>query len=450
MAHVAGGRAPSLSVAVFQHGVPVWVEAFGSADRERGVAATTSTPYAIASASKPVTATLVASLIASARLSLDTPVGDRIKGLAADVSGVSLRELLQHRSGIPRHWRNAFAGQDGPAPFMTVARDHGFTTAARGRRYLYSNMNYGLLAAVAEDAGGDLGRQLRTLVFDPAGMTGAGFLDGHFADWRAATPYEDDGAPIPPYRVDESGARDLVMTAGDLARFGVAHIEGRFGAAAALMVSERAEIEANGVSKASYGLGWIIEEESPASLFTYGHTGEGPGAAASLAIVPDEQMVVVTLSNAQGPATYMLNEAIVDAISPRFAERRSAHPYVEPPADDAALRTLEGRWRGRMETPDGVHPVTLALSGDGESTVTVAGAAPAVLSRLTVKAGVFGARADLTLPVAEARRWPHQTRILLDQDGAALDGSIAAYAGKGPIPHEQFWLSYRLRLEREA
>ena len=448
MADVAEMRVPSLSVAVFRNGQPLWVEAFGWADREKRQAATTSTVYAVASASKPFTASVITNLIASQRLSLDAPIGLVLTSLNPEVADLTLRELLQHQSGIPRHWRNHFSGQSERSPFEMVAREHAFTTAARSRRYLYSNLNYGLLAAVIEAETGDFKRNLRETVFEPLGLKSAGFLDGQFANWRAATPYEDDGIPIPPYRVDEPGARDLVMTAEDLARFGVAHLDGSLGVAAELMVSNRVQIDATGVSRASYGLGWIVEEDSPASLFTYGHTGEGPGAAASLSILPEEQLVVATLANAQGAPTYMLNEAIVDALSPRFAQRRAAHPYVDRAPDAAALTALMGRWQGRMLSSAGELPVELVLSPTVDGTLAVGDAPITALSRLAVTDRVLSGRADMRLPVREAESFPHQVRISLDVDGPSLDGAMAAHAIRGPIPHEQFWISYRLRLDR--
>ena len=60
--YIQEGQAPSLSVAVFREGRRLWVEAFGFADRGRRLTAKPGTRYAIASASKPFTATAVAQL----------------------------------------------------------------------------------------------------------------------------------------------------------------------------------------------------------------------------------------------------------------------------------------------------------------------------------------------------------------------------------------------------
>ena len=289
-----------------------------------------TTPYAIASASKPFTGMAVAQLIAAGHVSLDEPIARYLDGItikSRDSAPVTVRQTLQHRTGIPRHWRNFFVGHGEPPPFSEVAKNHAFTTAAHGKRYLYTNTNYGLLAAAVEAVSGrPFHDYLQETIFRPLALTTASSLKAHFGNWRAAIPYEEDGTPIPPYLVDEDGARDLVMSAFDLARFGLAHLDGRLGQVSRLMLDDRSALDPNGVGRAAYGLGWIIEEDSPAALFSYGHTGEGPGAASSLTTVPGEELVVATIANQQGPAAYMLNEMIVDAISPRFAARRKAHP----------------------------------------------------------------------------------------------------------------------------
>lgn len=237
------------------------------------------------------------------------------------------------------------------------------------------------------------------------------------------------------------------MSAFDLARFGLAHLDGRLGQVSRLMLDDRAALNANGVGRASYGLGWIIEEDSPAALFSYGHTGEGPGAASSLTIVPGEELVVATIANQQGPAAYMLNEMIVDAISPQFAARRKAHPFEAAAADEEALRALAGRWEGQLETPGGVHPVSTTLNPRAASEMSV-GEDRSTLTHLSVRDGVLTGRAGVGVPAHDAQRWPHQTRLSLQLSGEHLDGTLAAYANRGKIPHDQFWLSYPLRLQR--
>ena len=63
---------PGLAVAVTRDGKIIYERGFGWADRERGLRATPSTPFALASVSKSITATATMRLSERGSLNLDT------------------------------------------------------------------------------------------------------------------------------------------------------------------------------------------------------------------------------------------------------------------------------------------------------------------------------------------------------------------------------------------
>ena len=67
-------RIPGLSIAIAIKGKPVYVEAFGVADRETGEAVTPQHRFRIASISKTITATGIFTLIEQGKLKLDSYV----------------------------------------------------------------------------------------------------------------------------------------------------------------------------------------------------------------------------------------------------------------------------------------------------------------------------------------------------------------------------------------
>ena len=85
---------PSVVVASAKGGRIVWEEAFGVANRERKVPATTTTMYSLASISKPFTATGLMVLVQRGLVKLDAPVNDYL----GRRQGPSVR-----RSRIGRH-----------------------------------------------------------------------------------------------------------------------------------------------------------------------------------------------------------------------------------------------------------------------------------------------------------------------------------------------------------
>src|SRR5579863_382408 len=113
LAHLAADlmdwyEAPGLSVAIAIKGEPVYVEAFGFADKERQEALTTQHRFRIASVTKPITSAGILLLMQSGRLRLTDHVfgpnsilGGEYKTPAGrqDIEKITVEHLLTHTSG---------------------------------------------------------------------------------------------------------------------------------------------------------------------------------------------------------------------------------------------------------------------------------------------------------------------------------------------------------------
>ena len=98
---VAESTGFSGAVRVHQAGRVTVDTARGMADRAHGIAATTSTRFATASATKGFTALAVMGLVEAGVLGLSTPVRSLLgDDLALIDDGVTIEHLLAHRSGI--------------------------------------------------------------------------------------------------------------------------------------------------------------------------------------------------------------------------------------------------------------------------------------------------------------------------------------------------------------
>ncbi|MGD8869176.1 MAG: serine hydrolase domain-containing protein, partial [Gemmatimonadales bacterium] len=67
---------PGLSAAIAKDGEIVWSEGFGYSDAEAGRPATPTTPFHLASLTKPFAATIVMQLVEQGTVGLDDPVSD--------------------------------------------------------------------------------------------------------------------------------------------------------------------------------------------------------------------------------------------------------------------------------------------------------------------------------------------------------------------------------------
>ncbi|WP_294325544.1 serine hydrolase [uncultured Sphingomonas sp.] len=200
-------RVESASIALIRNGRIVSAGAWGMAGPNR--AATASTPYNLASLTKPLTAEVILRLVSAGKLSLDEPM-DRYWS-DPDLSGdprrmkLTVRMALSHRTGLP-NWRDAKG--------LAFNHDPGTTTSYSGEGYQYA-------ARYAERR---TGQSFETLagrwLFAPAGMRASGYVSLQGETVPIAVPYDDAGKALAVERVTRYNAADLAhATARDYARF---------------------------------------------------------------------------------------------------------------------------------------------------------------------------------------------------------------------------------------
>jgi CubicO group peptidase (beta-lactamase class C family) len=145
---------PAASVEVGGSSGPLWSQALGTLTFERGApAAAVDTPFDLASLTKPLaTTTIVMELLRSGALRLDEPLSVFFEDWrGADRAEVTVRDLLEHASGLPARLvdappasRREFEHEIGAIPLEYAPR------AAS----IYSDLGFILLGFLAADRGG--------------------------------------------------------------------------------------------------------------------------------------------------------------------------------------------------------------------------------------------------------------------------------------------------------
>ena len=104
---MARDQIPGVAVGVVERGQLVFARGFGYRDVEKHLPVTPDTLFPLGSCSKAFTATAIALLADEGRIALDAPVRTYLPdfALADPVASATLttRDLLTHRSGLPRH-----------------------------------------------------------------------------------------------------------------------------------------------------------------------------------------------------------------------------------------------------------------------------------------------------------------------------------------------------------
>ena len=100
---IATDQTPGLTVAVARDGELLFARGYGVADAELGVAAGPETVYRIGSVTKQFTAAAVMRLVEAGERSLEDPITDYLPDYPTHGHTVTIRQLLNHTSGIPSY-----------------------------------------------------------------------------------------------------------------------------------------------------------------------------------------------------------------------------------------------------------------------------------------------------------------------------------------------------------
>lgn len=176
--------------------------------------------FEIGSVTKTMTAALLALLADDGALSLDDEVGRWLS--AGPNSGITLRQLATHTSGLPRLAPNMDLSTVDPAnPYAGFGfgrAEEGLrqATAAAERPWLYSNFGYHLLGLVLERASGQSYQALVTRrLLEPLAMTCSGVED---AGAGTRLPGHAGGGEVPHWD-HPLGAGGVEATVADLGRY---------------------------------------------------------------------------------------------------------------------------------------------------------------------------------------------------------------------------------------
>ncbi|MBS1716849.1 MAG: beta-lactamase family protein [Armatimonadetes bacterium] len=97
---MAAQHIPGASVAVLIHGRAIKQRSYGFSDLEQKVKATNQSAYMVGSVSKQFESTALLQLADEGRLKLDDPITKYLDGLPKAWSGITIRHLMTHTSGL--------------------------------------------------------------------------------------------------------------------------------------------------------------------------------------------------------------------------------------------------------------------------------------------------------------------------------------------------------------
>jgi CubicO group peptidase (beta-lactamase class C family) len=228
---MADWKVPGAALAVVQDGKVALVKAYGRRDVEADLPVTPSTQFLIGSITKTFTATAVALLQNEERLDWMKPVRDYIPEFrlhdAVATDRVTVRDLLCHQTGLPRHdwvWipgDRSVAELLGPMRHLELSRD---IRAA----WRYNNLCYNVAGLLIERVSGQSYEAfIRSRLTDRLGMTVSFTLEELQASIDAARPYmmhEDERLPALRLPISAIAAGGMNTSVADLAQWMRLHL----------------------------------------------------------------------------------------------------------------------------------------------------------------------------------------------------------------------------------
>jgi CubicO group peptidase (beta-lactamase class C family) len=174
-AAMADWKVPGAALAVVQDGKVALVKAYGQRDVEANLPVTTATQFLICSITKSFTATGMALLHNEGRLDWTKPVRDYMPEFrlhdAVATERVTVRDLLCHQSGLPRHDWVHVPGDRMAAEMLGLMRHLELSRDIRAA-WQYSNLCYNVAGLLIERLSGQSYQVFtRTRLTDRLGMT---------------------------------------------------------------------------------------------------------------------------------------------------------------------------------------------------------------------------------------------------------------------------------------
>jgi CubicO group peptidase (beta-lactamase class C family) len=376
---------PGVSVAVIDKGKIVFAKGYGIANLEYNVPIKTETIFHVASVSKQFTAMAVVLLESEGKLSLEDDVHKYLPELPDYGQKITIRNLLQHTSGIRDQWQTL--GLAGWSPTDVITQDQILRMLFRqkelnfppGSRYFYSNAGFTLLAEiVARVSGKAFPQYCMDRIFTPLQMTHTHFhLDLKEIVPGRAYSYSKQGSSfaIEPLNYANVGATSLFTTATDLVKWLDNFRDPRVGGVAGIARMQERGVLSSGTN-IDYGLGLALGTYR--GLQTVSHGGADAGYRSQVLWFPAQQLGVAVTGNLANLnpdqlAKQVAEVYLADKMIPPEAKPETAYVTIEPkelekfagsyplPQIDQLLRTVEEQGKlwvlGNAQERFELHPL---------------------------------------------------------------------------------------------
>ncbi len=327
-------KVPGIAVAVIKEGKLAFAKGYGYRDLERKLPVTSRTLFAIGSCTKAFTATALGILVDEGRVEWDRPVIDylpdfRLKDEYATMH-VTVRDLLLHRTGLPRHdlvWYGASLSRQ-----QLYHRLRFLTPSAELRQlWQYQNLMYMTAGYLIEKITGQSWESfVRNRILEPLEMHETNFsVEVSKRADDAALPYAEVKGKLKriPFRnIDAMGpAGSINSNLEEMAHWVLLQLnKGTYKGRRIISAETLSEIHRpqmvvprprkyKELFYLNYAMGWMVTSYRGHLLLMHG--GSIDGFKAAVSFMPDDGLGLIVFANKSGtPVPQLLTYAIYDRL----------------------------------------------------------------------------------------------------------------------------------------
>jgi D-alanyl-D-alanine carboxypeptidase len=314
---VAMDGGPPGVIAIVQRGPHREVHSFGVRNLKGDLPMRADARMRLASTSKAFSGAVALSLVSEGVLSLNDTIGERLPSLPKSWHKITLRQLLNHTSGLPNFTEDPdylaaleASPKNAPQPreLLSYVEDEPLNFKP-GTRYEYSNSDNIAVGLMVEEATGEsYEQQLQEQVYGPLGLKKTSLPRGPNLRKPFIHGYDNDPSQQPPEDVSEvlaSGwvwaSGGMVSTPSEFNEFVRGYVGGELfnlqTRARQRQVFEGGSSDPPGPGKNSAGLGIFRYETRCGTV--WGHTGNYPGYTQFMAASPNGKRSVTVSVNEQ-------------------------------------------------------------------------------------------------------------------------------------------------------
>jgi CubicO group peptidase (beta-lactamase class C family) len=342
-------RVNGAAVAVVKDGEVILSRGFGLRDVEQKLSTTDQTLFPIGSTTKAFTSAVIGTFVDEGLLEWDRPVKEYLPSFQLSdpvaTKELTLRDMLSHRSGLPRHDKLMLMYSSGGltrAELVERLRYLQFNKSFR-EAWQYNNLIYMAAGYLIEVVSGQTWEDaVKERLFDRLGMTNTNLWVAELmkSDDHSLPYSKKDGEIVEvPYRPIEiiGPAGSINSCIADMSLWLLLHVEqGRAEGGQILSGSALKEIHTPAIVMPSdaipweevnlvgYALGWVVEDFRSHRVLW--HNGGIDGFKTIISFIPKERVGVVVLSNrfpsyAPEAIAYRVYEELLDLEPLPWGER---------------------------------------------------------------------------------------------------------------------------------